>query len=380
MFISLKSVTESPEFKGVKILAGKEGLYRNVTGISTIDLRKEFITLDCIDMGDLYMTSLHQYANECDQNVLWDFIKILINKNCSGLIIISCDNIGRITPSIIKKCDDARFPILYFGEAKKYSDLMKAVNKYIAIEIYNASRTYRLQKVLSETLTEKEILSILDSFESEIQSYILVITYAGDINSDSLKREFSLKTLKSGCDAFIDCNYVKYYILSAKSPEALNNHKNVIKRMIKECFDIYAMGESNIYLKNDFKKALLEATNAYKISKNTGKTEFSFPRISSYNIIATTYDTSEAREYYKAFVQIIGEYASDEHKSEIMETVKAFVNNKGDYKATAKAVNQHENTIRYRISKLKSWLEMDDDNISFFETISLITKYIQFME
>ena len=34
MFISLKSVVDSQEFKDVKILAGKDGLYRNITSIS----------------------------------------------------------------------------------------------------------------------------------------------------------------------------------------------------------------------------------------------------------------------------------------------------------------------------------------------------------
>ena len=63
-----------------------------------------------------------------------------------------------------------------------------------------------------------------------------------------------------------------------------------------------------------------------------------------------------------------------------MNTLKAFVQNKGDYKLTALAVSQHENTVRYRMNKLRSWLDMDDDNISFYETISLIAKYSQFLE
>ena len=54
MFVSLKDVINLPEFADVEILAGKNGLYRNVTSISINDLRKEFVTLDCISTGDLY--------------------------------------------------------------------------------------------------------------------------------------------------------------------------------------------------------------------------------------------------------------------------------------------------------------------------------------
>ena len=40
MFVSLKDVINLPEFADVEILAGKNGLYRNVTSISINDLRK----------------------------------------------------------------------------------------------------------------------------------------------------------------------------------------------------------------------------------------------------------------------------------------------------------------------------------------------------
>ena len=79
-------------------------------------------------------------------------------------------------------------------------------------------------------------------------------------------------------------------------------------------------------------------------------------------------------------IKILDEHTSAEHRVEIMNTLKAFVRNKGDYKLTALDVSQHENTVRYRMNKLRSWLDMDDDNISFYETISLIAKYSQFLE
>ena len=78
MFVSLKDVINLPEFADVEILAGKNGLYRNVTSISINDLRKEFVTLDCISTGDLYITSLHQYAKDCNDAELWAFVKTFI--------------------------------------------------------------------------------------------------------------------------------------------------------------------------------------------------------------------------------------------------------------------------------------------------------------
>ena len=36
-------------------------------------------------------------------------------------------------------------------------------------------------------------------------------------------------------------------------------------------------------------------------------------------------------------------------------------------------MNQHENTIRYRINKVRQLFNMEDDLISFYNTISVLT-------
>ena len=380
MFVSLKDVINLPEFADVEILAGKNGLYRNVTSISINDLRKEFVTLDCISTGDLYITSLHQYAKDCNDAELWAFVKTFIDKNCSGLIIVSKDNLQLLTKEIINQCNSERFPLLYFAEEKRYVDIMKAVNKYIALETYNASRAYRIQNILSENLSEEDVLSILNSFESGIESNIKVIAFGSDATSPMRKREFEVKALSSACNAFIDCSYIKYYLVSAKDIYYLEKQVMSVKHTIRDHYNVQALGISKTYEKRQFKNALIEARNAYKISKYTDTAEFMFPEVSTFGIVAATADSSEAKDYYNSVVKVIDHHTSIEHRNEVLDTIKAFVKNKGDFKKTAFDVAQHENTVRYRINKLKTWLDMEDDNISFYETISLITKYSQFYD
>ena len=89
MFISLKSVVDSQEFKDVKILAGKDGLYRNITSISVNDLKTEFMSPETIETGDLFITSLHQYAGEENPEAADGYVQTLIDHNCSGLIVVT---------------------------------------------------------------------------------------------------------------------------------------------------------------------------------------------------------------------------------------------------------------------------------------------------
>ena len=58
----------------------------------------------------------------------------------------------------------------------------------------------------------------------------------------------------------------------------------------------------------------------------------------------------------------------------LFSTMLAFVDNDMDYKATAKVLSVHENTIRYRIGKIKEMIPYGKSEIDFYETISLTSK------
>ncbi|WDV45680.1 helix-turn-helix domain-containing protein [Clostridiaceae bacterium M8S5] len=82
---------------------------------------------------------------------------------------------------------------------------------------------------------------------------------------------------------------------------------------------------------------------------------------------------SETKEMYDELVKPIKDY-DDINNTEIFKTIKAFVETDGSYKKTAKSLFQHENTIRYRISKAKKLLGMKNSNIEFLMYISLVVK------
>ena len=378
MFISLENILSLSEFKNAEILAGKEGLHRNVSCISTNDLKTEYVTVDTLGVGDLYISSLHQFVENSSEEDLCNYIMLMINKNCSGLVVISTDNVSLITENILNLCDRYRFPLLLIKEPVKYSELMDAVNQCIILETYNASRVYRIQKILSENLNEEEILAILNSLESGIEEMISIIAFGGTSVSEIMSKEFCVKGLLSSKCLFVDCGYIKYYIVSGKDLHAVSGSILMAKQLIKDYFEISSIGISRIYEKRRFKGALLEASNAYKIAEYANEEEFTFPKVSSYSLVAATADSSEAKEYYNSILNIIAEYTTEEHCAEMIETIKIFVDKKGDYKKTSEMICQHENTVRYRINKLKTWLEMEDNTIEFYETLSLLAKYSRF--
>ena len=63
-----------------------------------------------------------------------------------------------------------------------------------------------------------------------------------------------------------------------------------------------------------------------------------------------------------------------ESSSNLFETMLCFVENEMDYKKTCQTMFVHENTIRYRINKIKALIPYGKSDMDFYETISVAVK------
>lgn len=134
------------------------------------------------------------------------------------------------------------------------------------------------------------------------------------------------------------------------------------------------MGYSRIYERRNIEKALEEAKKALETAKTMNMTSQTYEPLSVLQLLLSVKDTQEAYDFYYSYVEAVQEKVSADSLREILLTMETFVAYSGNYAETAKALNQHENTIRYRVNKVKSALELEDDNIKFYETIAIAVK------
>ena len=109
-------------------------------------------------------------------------------------------------------------------------------------------------------------------------------------------------------------------------------------------------------------------------SKAMNMTVRTYDALSSIQLLTTMKDTQEAEDYYDAYLAALREKIAEENLSEMLLTIENYVANSGDFKLTAEMMNQHVNTIRYRVNRVKSALNMDSDTIKFNETIAIAVK------
>ena len=67
------------------------------------------------------------------------------------------------------------------------------------------------------------------------------------------------------------------------------------------------------------------------------------------------------------------------HNIDLIETLRSFFQNNGNYKQTAADSFQHENTVRFRVAKAKNLLGMEDDTYRFIKEVSLAIDALAFI-
>ncbi len=323
--------------------------------------------------GDLFLTCLAQFYRK-DEKVVEEYFDTLLYFGSSGLIIVPNDNMDLITENIRRKCDDADYPLLYLKDDIPYAEILSIINDYIAVETLNQTRTNYLQRIMYEPLSEYETIEIINRFNSNLGRYIQVACFEGEILSDITYANFHVDSLNTKSSVYIKEGDLNYYIVSSKQEDACAASPDRNIRQLYDNFNIRSMGVSMIYEQRDMKRALLEAKSALKMAVCLEQKELAFSPLSTYHLLFELKNSHAAAAFYDAFMKAVRRCTTEEYEADMLITVREYVENKGNYKLAAQRVNQHENTVRYRINKLKGELGLEDDNIAFHEVLAIAVK------
>lgn len=381
MYISVKSILNSPKLQSIEVLAGEGGLYRAVKRASVADLllNEEEDYANIFSEGDLFLSCLAQFYGK-DEKAVEAYFDTLLFFGSSGLVIVPNNNMDMITEKIRKKCDDTNFPLLYLKDDVPYADMLSIVNDYIAVETLNQVRINYIQRIMYESLSEYETIEIMSRFNSNLDRHIQVACFDGDILSDITYANFHVDSLNEPGGIYVKEDDLNYYIASSKEGNSLTPAPNRLIKRLYDNFHIRSMGISMVYEQSDIKKALLEAKGALKMAICLEQKELAFSPLSTYHLLFELQNSHAAAAFYSAFVKAVRRCTTEEYEADMMVTVREYVKSKGNYKSVAKRINQHENTVRYRINKLKSELHVEDDNISFHELLSIAVKLEQILK
>lgn len=370
MHMTLSHVLENPIFKEASILAGSKGLSRTIKRVSVFDCpfssNENYKAL--IQDGDFFISCLEQFRT--NPQTVMTFLQQLIDCGSSGLCIVT--NVAKKLLTLEEKqlCEAHGFPVIAFTNNIPYATLLEELNKQIIYDQLHIINHYRLERLLGRA-PSRDKLTLLSTLCPHLKPYVcaLLFTYLPDsmISLTHFKQSF----IQSESDFLLEGEHYYLLLMSHQEAKPLELRQQLVKQYISENLSNLHFGLSQIYEIRQINQIFQEAQNALTLSKLLGKPYIHYTALSPLPLLVNLKDSQELRSFYNAFIETLSAKVSENNLLDLLETLEIYVQMGGDYKKSAERICQHENTVRYRINKIKNYLNLDDDIIQFHQIIAL---------
>lgn len=356
--------------KDAKIIAGVNGINREIKSISVYDCAPpdDFFP---DEEGILYITLFEQYRDHPQD--IYGWIQYLHKSKVSGVCTID-DGLKYLDDKVLEFCNEAGFPIVSLDRDVAYADIIENISVLLYFDDLHLVNEQRLTRILHDKLSEQEFLKEIGKINQSFKSNVRVLAVSGEVES-----EIDRKRLNHIFDQAKQNTYIKYrdvHLFIFTEGDGDNLKRRLDERMaaaadkLMPAFEGPVFGRGELCEKIHFDRAVESALTALELAGHTGRQSFTYNRMEDLTLLAPVKDSKEVREFHSAFLEKISEYDKS-GKKEFIKCIREYVLNRGEYPIVAEKLFQHENTIRYRINKIKSILGLEDDTIKFNELISL---------
>lgn len=380
--ITVGYIQKLPEFSGMRLIAGEGGLGNAVSSCTILDYEyeksvKSKYTYIHFQENQFIITSF-LYAKDNEFLVL-DAVKRLVERGCSGLAIRNVFRLP-IPGSVIRYADSKCFPIFILKDVSIYfEDIIRIISDLVhRNESIRCMEPY-VDRLLRLPLNHDEILNTLlqinPSFCTEF--CVLYLIHKDPLTFDQVVRVTDLlDPLMTNYDSMF-C--YKNGIMLIQSKELFKSA--TVEEIATKCLDAlgplaseYYMGISNIHHHlMEIQSALNECIYAAMLNENEKTAFTAYKSLGVYQLLIPHATEREFEEYCKRYTSPLIDY-DYENNTKLFLTAQQYFFSGGDMIATATALSQHKNTIRYRIDKISKICNVDLTEKSGYEKISLAFK------
>lgn len=380
MDITLNDLIQIGKLDDLRLIAGKGGLNNIVLGCSILDFQFDK-TLNVskaenfFKKNQLVMTSF-LYAKD-NEFLIIDALKKLTERGVSGLAV---NNIYKlpINDIIIKIANSKNFPLFLFKSPNVgFENVILSIDN--GIKWFN---NFHGEKIIDEIVNDKDVEENVDKLYPNIkQLYVCVyfrLNASQNIKSFNDSLHYELTKLY-----FDNINYAQYKYKNGAllifSFDIINSNDSICK--IKKLFlsDNYEYNSGCIGISavhghiSEMNTAIRECLYASAYAAYESKTIEAYDNLGIYKLIFHYCNSYEFTEYESHIIDNIkNQYPQNGDK--LIDTLSELIKFKGSIHDMSKATEQHENTIRNRLEKIKSITALDFKKPDDYEQLSMAVK------
>lgn len=383
MAITILEAMKLPTLKDFELIAGYRGLDREIQRASILDYEYEKSLSDkpiqtYFEKEDFVISSLI-YAKD-DPSLILESVKGLVSDGVSGLAV---KNIyyDVLPEEVIKYANQMDFPIFIFDKKGSYYE-------DIVTEIYDKNKeknsiSYQEAKIgilLKEDMDKSSVKNMAKDFNISFKENMFSICLKPKkyIDENSLTNIINILNRDLGAShtayryhgiIFIICTYEDSH-KENKSTEFSRLVRLMIYSLFLDLNDYY-IGISNFHKYIDeLNFALKESMYAMRTASIEGENIRYYYEIGVYKLLMPSYSEGYMINFYSDTIGKIKHY-DQKYNSELLQTATVYVKLGGNIKNTAKSINLHENTVRYRINKIKEIFNTTNSEFEFYEELAL---------
>ena len=271
--------------------------------------------------------------------------------------------------------------VMFMGEGEKVTSLQRpedASEKY-ELEAHVDGEIVDIEGDIGKRkYTPEEADAELNKLSENLETVML-----GDNESlNEVREKLNLITTDKATGTRLEWSTDNYdiCILSADSRKELEQHKNVVCEQLLRSYHNRRLGIGRPYARYRVERTLLEAGDALDMAQASDRRQQVYDPLSPQQLLLPIRGSREMQEFYDEFCREIAAKTTEEGMEDMLLTTRAYVQCNGDFKKTAKKLKQHENTIRYRINRLRNYLDVEEQPLLFHEIISLAVRIESMLE
>lgn len=377
-----------PSLSKARLLAGKEGLERGIRWV----YKPEDMNFSKWVKGRELMIISTPVIQSKDFDLL-KLVKKAIRNNLSGAILLVGEKyIESIKREVLLCADQNHFPLFVMSGDIPLIDIFEEIGHTIA---YYDTHETDYEEALSNIIFGNEINVEALKIKCEMMGYKLVVpqvlfvihidsregieAYDRQFIGEKIKGLFKCKNIALLLSNYSN-NYVGLIRSTSESKEVMQEIYSDLTLFLKEQYPkiqcIMGIGKKCEHLEkiqDSFKQASKCITIAQQMGNQEGFYEYS--RLGVLNLLYEMDNVELINEFIKYTIGPLLTY-DKENNTELVTTLKAYIENNRSLIHTAETIHTHKNTVKYRIGRIEEILGRDMENaMDRLELINAILCY-----
>ncbi|MBR4039240.1 MAG: PucR family transcriptional regulator ligand-binding domain-containing protein [Clostridia bacterium] len=378
--IRLKELFRLEHLKHLRLIAGQEGLERTVTAAVLLEYDSSRMELPDFYRGDLVVTTL-AYARG-DSQLVTNSLLALMNQGIAGLLVKTA-YFAELPAAVVNMANKLGTPLFLFDETY-IEEVILEVTELIRGKRHFAGYEQELDALVRGTLTADQIKEKVQRIDpAGARAYRICALYPQERLIALEEKMYALlcsdEALAQGC---ICMEWRRMLIVLMHEDGDAGSGRERIKDLLSRAqidHEALSVGVSGIRTEQTaFGTALNEAVYGAKAAKLTQRSIVCAKELGLYAYLFPMSENAFVCSQCRDQLRRIREYDS-QNRTSLEQTAKVYVSERMEIAATAKALFQHPNTVRYRLTKIQKLMELEDDAL-FAPMLSLMINLSRILE